>query len=205
MSELHERMAREREDEKRMALESAALKVGDPVRCYGNDGEITGVFVRRVDGKEELYYRRRWTTPDGEVHDEDCIGWACPGGIRRRGSKPKAKPEKKPRKLPDPRGLKSQRKTTKQAKEPPGPKCRSCGAPIAWCVTESDKRIPLDTEPVPDGNLVVVAQFGNAPGLALSYDPEKHDGGWARWKAHFATCPNADEHRRPRARQEKLL
>lgn len=25
--------------------------------------------------------------------------------------------------------------------------CRTCGKPIVWCVTENDKRMPLDAEP----------------------------------------------------------
>jgi hypothetical protein len=34
--------------------------------------------------------------------------------------------------------------------------CRSCGAPIRWVVTEKGKRIPLDRDPQPDGNIVPV-------------------------------------------------
>lgn len=184
------------------ALAKAALKVGDPVLCFGHPGEIVDVFVRDVDGRPELYYRRRWTQ-DGQVLEEDCIGWACPGGIRRRrAAKPRAEPKK--RRTREPRGLKPQRSSAPKRKQSSGVPCRSCGAPIGWCVTEAGKRIPLDAEPVPDGNMVVLAQFGNAPGLALPFDPAKHEG-WTRWRSHFATCPNADKHRRPRARQGELL
>jgi len=34
--------------------------------------------------------------------------------------------------------------------------CTSCMAPILWASTEKGKAIPLDRDPVPDGNLVLV-------------------------------------------------
>lgn len=66
--------------------------------------------------------------------------------------------------------------------------CRSCGAPIEWARTPKGKRIPLDVEPRPDGNLAFVAgELVNAAGLP----PEVE-----RRVSHFATCPNAAQHRR---------
>ena len=66
--------------------------------------------------------------------------------------------------------------------------CRSCGAEIRWERTAAGKAIPLDFEPVLDGNLafrndgLVVSAAGCPPG--------------PRYVAHFATCPHADAHRR---------
>jgi hypothetical protein len=51
-------------------------------------------------------------------------------------------------------------------------KCRSCGAPIWWIVTDAGKYMPVD--PNPDGDVT-------QPLLS-----------------HFATCPAATQHRRPR-------
>ena len=66
--------------------------------------------------------------------------------------------------------------------------CRSCGAPIDWAVTAAGKRMPLDVERRDDGN--------------VTFDP---DGtarvvpvGKGSRVSHFATCPNAQSHRRKR-------
>lgn len=77
--------------------------------------------------------------------------------------------------------------------------CRSCGAPIRWAVTVNGKRMPLDEQPDPDGNLVLsdptpgayapTVAFTTQNTLPLPDDPP-------RFTSHFATCPNADQHRR---------
>lgn len=61
--------------------------------------------------------------------------------------------------------------------------CRTCGQSITWARTEAGKKIPLDHPPENrfvfpgDGDLVVVLPT---------------------YISHFATCPQADEHRKPR-------
>lgn len=72
--------------------------------------------------------------------------------------------------------------------------CRSCGATIRWERTVNDKPIPLDPEPVEDGNLAIrddgkVYSVGKPSEGALALPIPKY-------KTHFATCPNAAEHRR---------
>ena len=57
--------------------------------------------------------------------------------------------------------------------------CRSCGAPVVWAKTANDRAMPLDARPekrvvVEDGVARVVDAF----------------------VAHWASCPNADEHRK---------
>ena len=64
--------------------------------------------------------------------------------------------------------------------------CRSCGAEIEWAKTAAGKRIPLDAESVIEGNIELseggmVRVVRNGSGDRVS---------------HFATCPNAKEHRR---------
>lgn len=78
-------------------------------------------------------------------------------------------------------------------------RCRSCNAKIIWAKTENGKRIPLDAEPVlalnVDPGLFVlqpVAGYMNARTLP------REDGRLVARQSHFATCPNADQHRRPR-------
>lgn len=64
--------------------------------------------------------------------------------------------------------------------------CRTCPAQITWARTEKGKRIPLDVGRVPDGNITV-----DAEGVAHYVTPGTGDR-----VSHFATCPNAKEHRR---------
>jgi hypothetical protein len=70
--------------------------------------------------------------------------------------------------------------------------CRSCEAPITWVVTASGKRMPLDEAPAATGNMVIVdgvARFVSAEDLRLIRPT---------YTSHFATCPDAATHRRPR-------
>jgi hypothetical protein len=68
-------------------------------------------------------------------------------------------------------------------------KCRSCGAPIIWALTENDRRMPVDAEPDPAGNLMLVRR-GTAT-YAKVVQPAK-----GNHRPHFATCPQASEWRR---------
>lgn len=85
----------------------------------------------------------------------------------------------------------------------PKAKCRSCGAPILWARMEgSGKAIPLDESPAKDGNLwasqkpgpkgiELTARAAPKPGSEKSpVDAERR-----RWRSHFASCPNASQHR----------
>lgn len=76
---------------------------------------------------------------------------------------------------------------------PPRSTCRSCGELIFWASTDQGK-MPVDDEPDPAGNLLltpglypkvtVVSQGGRAPGTAL-------------YRSHFASCSEAQRHRKP--------
>lgn len=71
-------------------------------------------------------------------------------------------------------------------------RCRSCGAPIIWATTGSGKAMPLDRDPVPDGNTLV--HNGECvyltPGLTETLTRDK-----PRYKSHFATCTSPAVHR----------
>jgi hypothetical protein len=71
-------------------------------------------------------------------------------------------------------------------------KCRSCGAEIKWVVMSGGKRMPLDAEPCDDGNVVE----GDDGRYAVAVSIRKSDR--PRYKSHFATCPNASGHRKPK-------
>lgn len=94
--------------------------------------------------------------------------------------------------------------------------CSSCGAAIVWGVTARGSRVPLDPDPVelvvglfdPAGAMVSVVDDAGVVVRGLRADS---DDGRAVLEAlplaerrtcrisHFATCPNAGQHRRPRA------
>lgn len=67
-------------------------------------------------------------------------------------------------------------------------KCRSCGASITWCITPAGKLHPLD-----DGRATIVVLD---PPLVPGEPPIGRVVTGQR--SHFSTCPNADQHRRPR-------
>ena len=78
----------------------------------------------------------------------------------------------------------------------PGPFCRRCGAPITWVTTAAHgKKMPLDREPVPSGNIAITPVSGVA--MVLRADDDAPPG-TDRYVAHFATC-NAERARRYQA------
>jgi hypothetical protein len=84
--------------------------------------------------------------------------------------------------------------------EPKRSTCRSCGAPIIWSTTIGlGRRIPLDAEPVGDGNVVLTLKGAMVSPPSGVPDPT----GSKRYKSHFSTCPNAAKHRRGKAESQQ--
>lgn len=82
--------------------------------------------------------------------------------------------------------------------------CRSCRAPIVWALTSKGRLMPIDADPVDGGNISLVeitTMQDWEPRLMAVVHPERQasllDDG-EQHVAHFTTCPQADEHRRPR-------
>ncbi len=71
--------------------------------------------------------------------------------------------------------------------------CRSCGAPITFALTPKRRRIPLDVAPSPDGNL----ELKLIAGEQYAFTVQPGSGSSPLYKSHFATCPQAAQHRRP--------
>lgn len=74
--------------------------------------------------------------------------------------------------------------------------CRSCGAPIIFIISTKGHRIPCDAEPVKfdyelGGPDKVVTQNGEVLPGRIS-----ENGAETGYISHFATCPNANAHRR---------
>jgi hypothetical protein len=96
----------------------------------------------------------------------------------------------------------------------PGPaRCSSCRRPIWYGLTINRKRMPMDPQPVEDGNVVmdwleqVMDQLAGAdedgPGEALPHvrvlrKDEVVDPDVPRYVSHFVTCPSAQRHRKKR-------
>ena len=74
--------------------------------------------------------------------------------------------------------------------------CSSCGAAIVWARTASGAATPLDAERVVGGTF----EFNPQSGLVAAVGAD----GMARYRAHWATCPNANKHRRPRPKKQQL-
>jgi hypothetical protein len=64
-------------------------------------------------------------------------------------------------------------------------RCRTCQQEIVWGRTESGKRVPLD----PPEKRFVMKHTPDAEQLYVRMIPT--------YISHFATCPQADEHRKP--------
>lgn len=69
--------------------------------------------------------------------------------------------------------------------------CSSCRRQVLWVVMgRTRKRMPLDPTPASIGTIVISAHDGMA---YVDRNP-----GRAKFVSHFATCPNAQKHRRGR-------
>jgi hypothetical protein len=81
--------------------------------------------------------------------------------------------------------------------------CRSCRAEIWWAETLAGKRIPVDAEPAPDGNVVLLREgHGEAPPVVRVTSQAQADtlipDVGTRYVSHYATCPQAAEWRKRR-------
>lgn len=74
-------------------------------------------------------------------------------------------------------------------------RCKSCGAEIVWIKMRTGKSMPCDAMPhyfrEEDGGGIT---FVTPDGLVKHGEPDEF--GERGYISHFATCPNADQHRR---------
>jgi hypothetical protein len=73
-------------------------------------------------------------------------------------------------------------------------RCRACDTLIEWCVTEAGKKMPVDLEPNPEGNLWKkdAMEEGSLVAVVDLFTPEDKP----RFMPHWATCPSAEEFRK---------
>lgn len=84
-------------------------------------------------------------------------------------------------------------------------KCRACGAQIKMIPTEAGwqsakpRIMPIDAEPVADGNVVIIPADGAIPPRAkVLKKGEEPPAGALRYVSHFGTCPEAKQFRKRR-------
>lgn len=83
------------------------------------------------------------------------------------------------------------------------PKCRSCGAPMAWVRTSAGKLMPVDANEdgspreTPEGNVVITSPPGRStPTVEVLGPLEQMVETRPRFMPHHATCPQGREWRR---------
>jgi hypothetical protein len=78
--------------------------------------------------------------------------------------------------------------------------CTSCGAQILFVETEKGRMNPLDPQPNPSGNVVIVKRISDGHEIAKTLGPWSGEEYHAlpHYTSHFATCPHAADHRRRR-------
>lgn len=74
----------------------------------------------------------------------------------------------------------------------PRARCRTCRAPIIWASSYGGARIPMDADP----NAGKFALHMDEHGTVHADMTEAPASGEPRYTSHFATCPDAEQHRR---------
>lgn len=77
--------------------------------------------------------------------------------------------------------------------------CRSCGAPVIWSRNVKSRiRNPIDPEPTENGNVVFGPDEpdGYKQHMVLTKAQLAEPASGPRHTSHFATCPNANQHRK---------
>ncbi len=78
----------------------------------------------------------------------------------------------------------------------PVERCSTCNAPIIWAVTERARDMPVDVEPVADGNISLQDRGQGMAPLARVLSVAKRFGRTGLRQSHFASCKDAAQHRR---------
>ncbi len=69
-------------------------------------------------------------------------------------------------------------------------RCKSCGAKIVWCKTINGKMIPVNLDSLTESDkALLLDRWRKGDDTPLDFNVHAHI-------THFATCPQAAEHRR---------
>lgn len=86
--------------------------------------------------------------------------------------------------------------------------CDSCGEIIVWALTVNGEWMPVDAEPAEHGGTIVLAVSADGQVHARTVDRKSSStraaaaAGVELHRAHWASCPHADMHRRRAARAQ---
>lgn len=78
-------------------------------------------------------------------------------------------------------------------------RCSSCKAPVRWAITPTGNAMILNRDPAPEGRwqLAEARVRGGTPRAVYVADERRRAQLVGElYVAHWATCPNAEEHRR---------
>ena len=82
-------------------------------------------------------------------------------------------------------------------------RCRSCGAPIFWAVTDNGRKMPLDKGRHSDGRIAIAGRSPNGTPVVVVLTIAQRERLLAAegvevmlWRSHFQTCPQAGAWRR---------
>lgn len=74
---------------------------------------------------------------------------------------------------------------------------RGCGEPVVWVLTDDGNPMPIDPDPVPEGNVIVTGQVEPfVLSVRVVRKGETVSEGTARFVSHFSSCPRAANFRR---------
>lgn len=82
--------------------------------------------------------------------------------------------------------------------------CRSCPAAVLWAETAAGERMPVDEQPVINGNVLLhITDDSPKPKLiagvlSRGQAAGARERGERLYRSHFVSCPNASGHRRSR-------
>jgi hypothetical protein len=88
-----------------------------------------------------------------------------------------------------------------QKRQEPGTatECRSCQALIVWAKSANGKSMPMDVEPDAEGQFFLFRKEDCIDAVHQTERSTRAEGarqrGDKKYTCHFATCPNAAEHR----------
>lgn len=73
--------------------------------------------------------------------------------------------------------------------------CRHCHRPIALVLTVAQRRMPIDPQPDPTGNVYLAYVDGMLVATVARKDAPVPDG--VAYRSHFTTCPALTRRRKP--------
>jgi hypothetical protein len=78
----------------------------------------------------------------------------------------------------------------------PRVRCKGCDEWMVWLLTTQGRAMPLDPDPVPNGNIVIVRDGGGGLLAEVLRRTDTPAPGTPRYQSHFSSCPERARFRR---------